>query len=126
MEDLFARALDVPAAERSAWLEAECGTDGALHSAVTGLLRASADAGEFLECGPRSGARVGDFELLEEIGRGGFSTVWRARQMGALEREVAVKMIAPGMDSRAVLRRFAMVCVDEDVRIDGNHAPRSA
>lgn len=107
VEDLFARALDLPAAERSAFLDTACGGDAAMRGAVEGLLRASAEAGEFLETGPRAGMCLGDYELIEEIGRGGFSTVWRARQSEPLEREVAVKMIAPGMDSREVLRRFA-------------------
>ena len=49
---------------------------------------------------------VGNFILEERVGEGGFGIVYRAKQTKPLRREVALKIIKPGMDSRDVISRF--------------------
>lgn len=57
----------------------------------------------------RSGAmRCGPYTLLHVIGEGGFGVVYAASQDGAVRREVAIKIIKPGLASADVLRRFAL------------------
>ncbi|HRQ73343.1 MAG TPA: serine/threonine-protein kinase [Phycisphaerales bacterium] len=52
------------------------------------------------------GSRVGRYRFVEILGEGGFGVVWRAEQTEPMRREVAVKVIKPGMDSRRVVARF--------------------
>ena len=46
------------------------------------------------------------YRLLERIAEGGMGEVWRAEQREPVRREVAVKLIRAGMDSRRVVARF--------------------
>lgn len=56
--------------------------------------------------GERPGDSIGPYRLLEVIGEGGFGTVWLAERRAPMVQRVALKIIKPGMDSRAVINRF--------------------
>ena len=49
---------------------------------------------------------AGRYRLVEVIGEGGMGSVYRAEQTRPVKRQVALKLIKAGMDSRAVLARF--------------------
>lgn len=53
-----------------------------------------------------TGTLIGSYRLETEIGQGGFGVVWLAKQVEPYKREVAIKILKLGMDSRAILKRF--------------------
>lgn len=116
--DLFTEALQLPADERPAFLEAACGPDVELRVSVEALLKAHTESGEFLEQvpagiklqsqlpGEKPGDRVGRYRLLQQIGEGGCGVVFMAEQEEPVRRKVAIKIVKPGMDTRTVIARF--------------------
>src|SRR5206468_3395445 len=83
------------------------------------LLKASEQAGSFLESpapalgttvdellAERPGGLIGPYKLLEQIGEGGFGVVFLAEQLHPVRRQVALKVLKPGMDTKEVVARF--------------------
>jgi serine/threonine protein kinase len=50
--------------------------------------------------------RIGRYKLLQKIGEGGYGVVYMAEQMEPVRRQVALKVIKLGMDTRQVVARF--------------------
>ena len=124
IESLLDQALDLPHGEVAALLDRECAGDPSLRAEVEALLRADESAEEFLErpagefatelltepempAAAWAGRRVGAWELVRELGRGGMGTVFLARRAdGAFEQQAALKLIRHGLDSEEILARF--------------------
>jgi len=61
------------------------------------------DAGKLLH---EIGSHIGHYKLLRILGEGGMGIVYLAEQQRPMRRQVALKIIKPGMDSAQVIRRF--------------------
>ena len=129
-KSLFLAASDLSEpAERAGFLDRECGGDAELRRRVDALLRAhSAVPSAPAEMGDAASGQIpddlpptndyldptasvgsivaGKYKLIQEIGEGGMGSVYMAQQTEPVRRAVAVKIIKPGMDSKAVLARF--------------------
>jgi eukaryotic-like serine/threonine-protein kinase len=122
IERLLDEALALPAAERPAYLDRACAGDPALRAEVERLLDAAAGAGDFLaQPAPvhlaslvsqmpgmesvEPGARLGGYEIVRPLGRGGMATVYLARDTKH-EREVALKVLRPELAAALGTERF--------------------
>ncbi len=124
VEKLFEDACAQPMAHRSEWLRAACADDLDVMRKVEGMLAQDAKSLDALEA-PALGAgfhvanvddierrlreefvAAGRFRIVSLLGEGGFGSVYRAEQVRPVRRDVALKVIKLGMDTRRVLARF--------------------
>jgi serine/threonine protein kinase/Tfp pilus assembly protein PilF len=75
------------------------------HDALVSKAETASDA-EGSAQSEHAGMRFGSYTLLECIGEGGFGAVWRAQQNAPVKRQVALKILKAGMDTREVIARF--------------------
>ncbi len=120
-EAIFTNARQITdSTARERYIQDACGTDSLLENRVSSLLRMYAEEKSFLESpietttamdlafglAESTGSVVGPYELIEQIGAGGMGLVFLAQQHSPVRRQVALKIIRTGMDSRAVVQRF--------------------
>ncbi len=130
--ELFLEALERPTpGERTAFLGEACAHEPSLRAAIEALLQYHKEDG-FLESsaivvpplvarseddfgvatpvvvGERPGDQIGCYRLLEQIGEGGVGVVFMADQEVPVRRRVALKVLKPGMDTKAVVARFEL------------------
>jgi serine/threonine protein kinase/tetratricopeptide (TPR) repeat protein len=113
-KQIIDKLVDSSADLDQAAVERACGEDQKLAERVRELLRAIGSKDEFLSDATISvgaplehpGTVIGRYRLLEQLGQGGFGSVWAAEQREPVNRRVAIKIIKVGMDSAQVIARF--------------------
>lgn len=120
---VYEAALEISSArEREQYVFEQCAGDAELERAVREMLEGADRTAEIAESEPEltpeieaelarlkpeeAGDRIGPYKLLEQIGEGGFGSVWLADQIVPVKRRVALKIIKLGMDTKEVIGRF--------------------
>ena len=121
VSEIFFQVCDLASPEREQRLDELCAGDKALLAAVSNMLglgpeQSAASLTNIVERGARSASigiaredtpqQMGPYRIVKEIGEGGMSVVYEAEQSQPVRRQVALKVIRPGMDTREVIARF--------------------
>ena len=118
VKELFTLALERDPEERSSFLRQACGDDDSLRTEIESLLSSFDGAATFLEDCPAAdlmsaqshaiaGRRMGAYRIVREIGQGGMAVVYLGeRDDQNYRKQVAIKMVKPGIDTEQVLQRF--------------------
>src|SRR5215467_9694085 len=121
VKEIFDRAVECDPASRVAYVRDRCGDDEELRREVESLLASDTQTGSLLDNPlmetatgvsppsaslPAQNDSFGPYVPVRVLGEGGMGTVYLARQQQPIRREVALKVVKLGMDSRQVLERF--------------------
>ena len=117
-KDIFLEARQRAGDDRSAYIRDRCAGDDDLRALVETLIRNDESETGFLDSPTSSFAgqafvaadtppeRIGPYRIIKRLGEGGFGYVYLAEQTEPLKRNVALKILKPGLESGPILARF--------------------
>ncbi len=116
VKELFSAALEIDASRRGAFLRDACGDNDVLRAELESLLASHDHPASIVEtplaspARPASeevllGQRLGSYQLVKQIGRGGTATVYLARDLRH-DRPVALKILHPELAATLGRERF--------------------
>jgi WD40 repeat protein/serine/threonine protein kinase len=120
LRTLFEAAIELDTAAWDGFVKRECAGDEEMSTELALLLAAHAKPGGLIPLSPTLtepicdeqepdrliGTQVGNYHIIREIGRGGMGMVYLAEQLHPITRQVALKVIKLGMDTRQIIARF--------------------
>jgi serine/threonine protein kinase len=108
LREIFDCAIHLPAAERKAYLDRECGGDAELRAEAQALWEAYlAPSASAAPEGSPTEPSVGPYRIRARIGEGGMGSVYLAiRDDGAFRKQVALKILRPDQVSADLIKRF--------------------
>src|SRR5579859_5270618 len=123
LRQILCDALELPAERRADYLNEACRSDQAQRAELESLLKSAEQSDQFLDhpvadlsgvaddaASPASriGHRIGPYEIVDSIGRGGMGEVYRARRAdGLYDKDVAIKLVRSEWADSVVLERFS-------------------
>ncbi|MEX0323093.1 MAG: protein kinase [Puniceicoccaceae bacterium] len=117
VRELFIKACEFSTQEeRIDYIKEACKEDSRMEEQIVSLLSVHEESNALMEMDLLTeiegfsnnliGSMIGRYRVLEKVGEGGFGEVFRVEQSEPIQRELALKIIKPGMDSKDVIRRF--------------------
>jgi serine/threonine protein kinase/tetratricopeptide (TPR) repeat protein len=122
IKEVLEVVLELEPSARERYLDDACASREVNRVEIEALVRSYEGVGNFLEepvdvasmelvqetvLRPWAGRRLGPYQIIQKIGEGGMGTVFRATRVdGLYDREVAIKVIRHGLDTKFFIARF--------------------